>query len=396
MQSAMKEQNTYTENGKKKLRYMAVKVRLHPTAEQAEQIEKTFHAYRYLWNKMLSDVQEFYAAADIHYIPTPACYKNEAQFLREIDSQALTTVHRQLRQTFLSFFRNPAAFQYPKFKAKKDNKNSFTVYCRQYCTGPSIRLNITGIQMPKLGFLRANIYRKPPAGWSARYVTITKTTSGKYFCSVTFGHEIRKPKTVVPTPEKTVGLNYSIGRFYVDSEGGSPELPAVAKSKEKLAHMQQKLSRMEHGSMNYEKQLQKIRLLHEHIANQRKDFIHMESRRIANAWDAVCVRQSDLVELSQKFKPVNGNVMEYSFGRFRLCLKYKLEQQGKAFIVVDRLAPVAKTCCKCGYVNEKLNTHTTNWVCPSCGIALDRAVNTAKNLRNIGLVQLQNKEIRVA
>ncbi|MDE7244768.1 MAG: transposase [Oscillospiraceae bacterium] len=385
----MKKQSACAGNGKEQMQYLAVKVRLHPTAEQKEQIEKTFHACRYLWNKMLSDVQEFYAATDIHYIPTPARYKTEAPFLREIDSQALTTVHQQLRKAFLDFFRNPASFQYPKFKTKKENKNSFTVYCRQYCTGPSIRVSKTGIQMPKLGLIPANVYRKPSIKWSVRFVTISKTGSGKYFCSVTFGREALKPEPVVPAPEKTLGLNYSLSRFYVDSKGGSPELPAVAKSKKKLAHMQQKLSRMEHGSKNYEKQLYKIRLLHEHIANQRKDFIHKESRRIANACDAVCVRKFDLVELSQKFKPVNGNVMEYSFGRFRLCLKYKLEQQGKPFIVVDRIAPVAKSCCKCGYVNEKLNTHTPNWVCPGCGATLDRAVNTAENLRNMGLAQLQ-------
>ncbi|MDE7245032.1 MAG: transposase [Oscillospiraceae bacterium] len=378
------------------IQYIAVKIRLHPTEEQTELIEKTFSACRYLWNKMLSDVQEFYAATDIHFIPTPARYKTEAPFLKEVDSQALTTTHQQLRQAFLHFFRNPAAFQYPKFKKKKDKKDSFTVYCRQYCTGPSIRLNRAGIQMPKLGLIRTNVYRIIPAEWSVRYVTVTKSKSGKYFCSVTFGFEALKPETILPVPETTLGLNYSLTRFYVDSEGGTPELPAIAKSKEKLIYMQQKLSRMEQGSKNYEKQLQKIRLLHEHIANQRRDFIHKESRRIANAWDAVCVRDSDLVELSQKLKPVNGNVMDISFGRFRLCLKYKLEQQGKQYIVVDRLAPVARTCHACGHVNEKLNTHDRNWICPNCGAVVSRAVNSAQNLRDMGLAQLQNKGKRVA
>ena len=57
---------------RKILQYPIIKVRLYPTEEQAELIEKTFGCCRYLWNKMLADVQEFYAATDVHYIPAPA------------------------------------------------------------------------------------------------------------------------------------------------------------------------------------------------------------------------------------------------------------------------------------------------------------------------------------
>ena len=73
--------------------YTVIKVRLHPTAEQADLIEKTFGSCRYLWNKMLTDVQVFYAATDLHYVPTPACYKKESPFLNEVDNQALCAVH---------------------------------------------------------------------------------------------------------------------------------------------------------------------------------------------------------------------------------------------------------------------------------------------------------------
>ena len=110
----------------KEKRYSVIKVRLHPTREQAELMEKTFGCCRYLWNRMLSDVQEFYAAADVQYIPTPARYKREAPFLREVDSQALCAVHQSLRRAFLSFFRSPGAFRRPKFKSKKECRDSFT------------------------------------------------------------------------------------------------------------------------------------------------------------------------------------------------------------------------------------------------------------------------------
>ncbi len=368
---------------KKAMEYTVVKIRIFPTAEQTALIEKTFGCCRYLWNRMLEDVQEFYAADDVHYIPTPAHYKKEAPFLKEVDSQALCTVHQNLRRAFLDFFRAPKTYQYPKFKTKKSRKDSFTVHCRPYHTGPSIRLAADGIQMPKLGFVKAKVHRTPLREWPLRFVTVSRTKSGNYFCSVAFGYEAAVPERAVPTPERTVGLNFSLTRFYVDSEGASPKLPKLAKSQEKLSRMQQRLSQMVCGSKNYEEQLHKIRLLHEHLSNQRKDFIHKESRRIANAWDAVCVRETDLRELSQKFR--QGNLSAFGFGRFRDCLKYKLERQGKPLIVVDRYAPAAKACNTCGRINERLGSREKSWVCPSCGATLAREVNTARNIRDFGL-----------
>ncbi len=372
----------------------AIKIRLYPSPEQAELMEKTFGCCRWLWNHILADVQEFYAAADLHFIPTPAHYKKEAPFLREVDSQPLCTVHQNLRRAFLDFFRNPGAFQYPQFKMKKSGKDSFTVYCRQYRTGPSIRLLGNGLQMPKLGFIKAAVHRKPLHWWDLRMVTVSRTATGKYFASVIFAYQAKKQEAVEPTQKTTLGLNHSISSLYVDSEGRRPEMPSWKRPQKKLAEMQRKLSRMQKGSRNYQEQQQKIRLLHEHIANQRRDFIHKESRRIANAWDAVCVRDADLNGLAQKLK--GAKVMASGFGMFRDCLRYKLQRQGKACITVDRYTPTAKTCHECGFVHEGLGQREKIWTCPHCGAALSREVNAARNLRDMGLFQYKSKETSAA
>ena len=307
----------------KTMQYTVFKVRLHPSPEQAAQMDKTFACCRYLWNKMLTDAQEFYAATDLHYIPTPAHYKKEAPFLKEVDSQALCTVHQNLRKAYLDFFRAPGVFRYPRFKTKKAGSASFTVYCREYRTGPSIYLTGTVLQMPKLGPVKAVVHRRPQAGWSLVSVTVSKSRSGKYDASVVFKYPVRQTEPVRPVPEKTLGLQYVPSLFYMDSEGGSPDLPDLRRSQEKLARMQRKLARMQRGSNHYSRQLQKIRLTHEHLANQRRDFIHKESRRIANDWDAVCVTAQTLT---------NDHA---GFGMFRECLQYKLERQGKRYAAVD-------------------------------------------------------------
>ena len=166
------------------VRYTVLTLRLHPTPEQAALMEQTFGCCRYLWNRMLADAGEFYAATDLQYIPAPARYKKDAPFLRAVDSQALCAVHQDLRQAFLDFFRRPDHFRRPKFKRKKSGRDSFTTPCRRLPSGPTVYLTEEGVRLPKLGVVRAVFHRRPLRGWSLRSVTVTRTRSGKYFASL--------------------------------------------------------------------------------------------------------------------------------------------------------------------------------------------------------------------
>ena len=387
--AASKKKNRYDENGKL-IQNTAIKVRLYPTPEQAELIEKTFGCCRYLWNQILADQEEFYAATGVHFLPTPARYKKEAPFLKEVDSIALATVHQNLRQAFQNFFSNPDSFGHPVYKRKKDNKNSYTVF--PSTKAANVYITRDGIRLPKVEHIKARFHRRPLHWWKLKSVTVSRSPSGKYYASLLYECPVKEPEPISPAPERTLGLNYSMSHFYVDSDGWMADPPRWMKdSQKKLREMQRKLSRMEHGSRNYEKQLQKIRLLHERVANQRKDFLHKESRRIANAWDAVCVRESDLRAMSQSLKL--GNVMESGFGMFRIYLEYKLERLGKQFIVVNPFVPTAKTCHSCGYIKDDLTLRDRTWVCPSCGETHHREVNAARNIRDAGLNQVYEQNL---
>ena len=96
-------------SGDRVRRNITIKYRLYPTPEQAALFEKTFSCCRWIWNAILADEQEFFAAADRHYLPTPAKYKKGAPFLKEADSQALITAHQNLRRAFQDFFDGKSA-----------------------------------------------------------------------------------------------------------------------------------------------------------------------------------------------------------------------------------------------------------------------------------------------
>ena len=353
------------------VQYTTLKVRLCPTPAQAELFEKTFGCCRYIWNQMLSDQQRFYEETGVHFIPTPAKYKPGAPFLKEVDNQALTQEYNKLAQAFRVFFKNPESFRHPKFKRKKDDRDSFTACSHEFESGPTIYTTRAGI-------VKAKFSRRPQAWWKLKRITVSRTKTGKYYCSILYECPVKQPEAVIPTAETTIGLKYSMGHFYVADNGAMADPPRwLKRSQEKLEKLQQKLARMEPGSRNYEDGVQKYRLPHEHIANQRRDFLHKESSRIANDWDAVCVRADDLETVSDRS----------GFGQFRELLRYKLERQGKPLILVERYTPTSRTCSACGALQEKVLYKNRTWVCPECGTRHQREVNAARNIKSEGLAR---------
>ncbi len=369
------------------LRFDTIKVRLYPTPEQAVLFEKTFGCCRYIWNRMLADQERFYEATGKHFIPTPAKYKDKAPFLKEVDNQALIQEHNKLSQAFRVFFRSPETFGHPRFKRKKEDRDSFTACNHELDSGPTIYITKDGVRMTKAGIVKAKFPRRPRNGWRLKRITVDRTKTGKYYCCILYEHPVREPEPVVPTNETTAGIKYSMAHFYVADDGTKADPPRwMRESQEKLAKLQRRLCRMQPGSGNYRETVQKYRLLQEHISNQRRDYIHKESRRIANAWDAVCIRGDDMADISRT--ALRGNLMEAGFGAFRECLRYKLERQGKRLLVVDRYFPSTRTCHSCGCtLPQAVNYKRRTWTCPQCGAELDREVNAARNIKAQGLAQ---------
>ena len=377
------------------VQYTTIKARLYPNEAQTQLFENTFGCCRWIWNHMLADQQRFYLETDKHFIPTPAKYKKEAPFLTEVDNQALIQEHNKLSQAFRVFFKSPEHFGYPNFKKKKTDKDSFTACNHVLESGPTIYITKDGIRMTKAGIVKAKFPQRPRNGWKLRRVTVEKTKTGKYFAYILYECVVKERSAVTPAPETTLGLKYSMTHFYVADNGELADAPNwLRQSQEKLAKLQRRLNRMEPGSKNYAEAVQKYRLLHEHIANQRRDFIHKESSRIANGWDAVCVRPDALDEMARKLP--NGNPLDSGFGMFRECLRYKLARQGKALIMVDRYAPTSRACSACGLIlDDAVHYKKRFWTCPKCGTVHSREANAAKNIKAQGLAQyfsLQERE----
>ena len=271
---------------------------------------------------------------------TPASYKKEYPWLKEVDSLALAKGQNHLESAFHKYFREPSA-GFPRFKSKKSSRKSYTT-----------------------NVVNGNIFLE-----------------GKYFASLLFCCE---NQTAEKRPaEKFIGIDFAMQGMCVFSTGERAEYPMFYRNTEKnLAWEQRKLSRCQKGSQNYKKQKKRVALCHEKIRNQRKDFQHKLSASLAESFDAVCVEDLKLKGMAGGLHLGKG-VHDNGYGLFLSMLEYKLEERGKYLIKVDRYFASSKICSVCGKKKEELSLSDRSYYC-ECGNRMDRDVNAAINIMNEG------------
>lgn len=357
----------------------AYKFRLYPTKEQEIMFVKTFGCVRFIYNKMLADKIDFYKETKQKLNNTPAQYKKEYEWLKEVDSLALANAQMNLQTAYNNFFRNPKV-GFPKFKSKKRNKNSYTTNNNK---GGKLRIENGRIRLPKVGLVKIRQHRIIPDNQKIKSATITKTPSGKYYVSILVEYEQYIPDVQLDK-NKALGLDYASHSFYVDSQGREADYPKFYRNAQIiLAKEQRKLSHMKYGSNNYQKQRLRVARLQERIANQRKDWIHKLSTQLANEYDYICVEDINMQNMAQSLnlgKSTNDN----GFGMFRTILAYKLADRGKKLIKIDKWFPSSKMCRFCGAINKELTLADRIWTC-ECGKTLNRDENAAINIMNVGL-----------
>lgn len=360
----------------------AFKFRLYPNKEQEELLAKTFGCVRFVYNKMLAERKEIYEKfkddkekLKEQKFPTPAKYKDEFPFLKEVDSLALANAQIHLQNAYKNFFEGRAEF--PKFKSKK-HKQSYTTNM----VNGNIKIEDGHIKLPKFKKpMKMKQHREIPADYKIKSCTISKTKTGKYYISILTEYE----KDIRPVKiQKVVGLDFAMDGLYVDSEQGEKaNYPRYYRQAlDKLAKAQRILSRRKKGSTRWEKQRLKVAKLHEKTANQRRNFLHHKSKELAANYDAVIIEDLDMKGMSQALN-FGKSVHDNGWGMFISFLEYKLKEQGKQLVKIDKWFPSTKKCSRCG--NEKEMSLSERVYKCTCGLVLDRDYNSAINIKKEGL-----------
>ena len=365
----------------------AIKYRVYPSDEQAVMFVKTFGCCRKVYNLMLNDKLESYKTAGKFVYVTPAMYKKEYLYLKEVDSLALANVQLNLQKAFRNCFDKSCKKQngFPKFKSAKHSRKSYTTNNQK---GTVAIIDDKYIKLPKIGKVKAVIHRQPETDWTIKSATVSQESDGAFYISVLF--EFERNIIQITKSDNVIGLDYKSDGLYMDSNGNiGSNHKYYRESHEKLAKEQRKLSRKvgskknQSKSNNYLKQLKKVNKIHRHIANQRIDNLHKLSTEIANQVDAVCVESLDMKAMSNKGFGNGKATLDNGYGIFLNMLEYKLSDRGKYFIKVDKWYPSSQLCSCCG--NQKKITIADRIYKCSCGLEMDRDYNAAINIKNEGL-----------
>ena len=379
--------------------HKSLKVRLYPTKEQSILLNKTFGCCRLLYNERLSEHTEGYAQnKDLPKSERPKfkgklpkqLREEKYEFLGEVIAEALINSQRNCEQAFSNFFNSLSSKRkgkkvgFPKFKSKKQHRDSFT------CCMISENLldwNHRTITIPKLKqvkFKHAEDKRGKWIEWFKeaipKHITVSKNPAGEYWCSILF----EKQEDIYSTIklDNATGLDFSPNSLYINdlNEVAPNYRKAKQENKKKLTKLERRLARKQKGSKNREKARIKLARHEQYIANIRKDYREKETLRLVRKYDVIGVEDLNLIGM-MRFSHNAKNYLDASWYRFVTRLEEKAKYNNCLVIRADRFYPSSKTCNHCGYVKKDLKLSDRKWICPECGTEIIRDQNAALNLK---------------
>ena len=372
-------------------RLKAYKFRIYPTEEQEIFFAKTFGCVRKVYNLMLNDRKKAYEEVKNDpskkmTFPTPAKYKKEFPFLKEVDSLALANAQLNLDKAYKNFFRDKSV-GFPRFKSKKNPVQSYTTNNQN---GTVALIDSKFIKIPKLkSLVRIKLHRQPKG--MIKSATISRHASGKYYISLLCKEEINE----LPKTNSAIGIDLGITDFAILSDGQKIDNNRfTSKMEKKLKREQRKLSKRAllaknkgiplSEAKNYQKQKRKVARLHEKVMNQRTDFLNKLSTEIIKNHDIICIEDLNVKGMLRNHK-LARSISDVSWSSFVAKLQYKADWYGREIIKVDTWFPSSQICSECGHKDGKKSLDIREWTCPICHTHHDRDINASINILTEGL-----------
>ncbi|AYD48072.1 RNA-guided endonuclease TnpB family protein [Arachidicoccus soli] len=363
----------------------AYKYCLLPTEEQKQQLAKFFGSCRFVFNLGLETKMQAWTTARKHLTCIDLANQmkelkdTEATWLQECPSQTLQMSLRNLDNAYTQFFKGGG---FPKFKSKH-RKQSI-----QFPQGVNTDFENSIIFLPKLKNVTCIFHRQFKG--EIKTVTVSRTSTGKYFVSILVENQKQLPKKKPVMQKTTVGIDMGVKTFATLSDGTTFDNPKHLRNNlRRLRVEQRKLSRRfkrgaKEQSKNFLKQKLVVAKLHEHIKNQREDYLHKASTHIIRSYNSICLEDLNIKGMMQNEKLALA-IGEVGWHKFKTMLEYKAEWYGKNILYIGRFQPSSKLCSHCGHIFKELSLKDRSWTCQSCGTHHERDENAALNIKTFGL-----------
>ena len=364
--------------------------KLKPTQKQIEIIEHNLNVCKSVWNHALYGRKLWYNSRSCEinkcslkseYIVEPFEYpddhtqsaeltlaKKNNSFLKSGNAQAMQQTLRKLDRAFNDMKSKGAGF--PRYKKKLKSFNLIG--------GLSIKDNY--IVMPLLKNIKFRKSRDIPDGFKIKQIQIIKKASG-YYANLMIELDV---KVVLPTPHgHAVGIDVGIKSMLATSDGLIlPRPKFLDKALRKIKLLQRKLKQKTIGSNKWKKLQHRIALLHEAVANRRKDYHFQLAYQLCEDVGMIFVEDINFGSWSKGLFCKQS--LDMGLGQFFNILQYVCSKTDTYFSKVDKNY-TSQICPNCGTHTGKKELDIRTHNCPECGYKQDRDVAAAEVIRNRGL-----------
>ena len=365
-----------------------VKIRLYPNKQQEQTLNRVLGSYRFVYNHMLARKQEAYNADKTSlglcelskYFHGELLKDEQYSWLKEQNTKVMKQAIRQMLSAYDNFFKFGKGF--PKFKSKRDVQSALFPYGAISKSNTFETRHISLIKSLKnLSFHCSNMYLDRLRRYkdNIRSATLSKTKSGKFYLSILLSMNDDEFMQFRHTDNR-VGIDLGVKDFVITSDGEVFENKRFfKKSEDKIKKMQRRMSKKQKGSNNRDKARIRLAKAHEHLTNQRMDYIHGIVNSLLRNYDYIFMEDLNVSGMLKNHHLAKA-IQELGFYTFKSTLKNKAMMNDKFVIEVDRWFASSKTCHCCGYVYKGLTLGEREWICPVCSERHDRDLNAAINI----------------
>jgi putative transposase len=356
----------------------AYRYELKPNNVERTLLAKHAGTARFAWNWALArrierfehqEGKEKFTSAAQEHREWNVWKREHALWVYEVSKCAPQEAFRNLDKAFKGFWRGrktgkPVGF--PQFK-KKGIHDSFRL------TG-SMKANGESVQLPRLGTIRV---KEPTAVKGTILSATVSREADRWYVSFTVERERSDP---LPVEEEIIGIDVGLICFAKLSNGEEIHAPKpLQQNLKRLKQRARKHSRKQKGSQNRRKSALSLARLHHRIKNQRTDFLHKVTTRLAKTKSVIVVEDLNVRGMVRN-RHLARHITDVGWGQFRRMLEYKTQWYGSTLIVAPAFYPSSKRCNDCGHRMKSLPLSVREWVCPQCGVIHDRDLNAARNL----------------
>ena len=372
----------------------ATKVRIYPTTEQEAFLNHQFGAVRFVWNKALAIKNHCYRVRKQNLAPKKALKpllavakkSRKYSWLKDADSIALQQSIINLDKAFQNFFNPKLEAGFPRFKSKHSKQSSY--HCMSVATGDD------WVKISKCSKIKAKVHREITG--EVKSITITRTTTGKYYASILAEDGIPEAKPISEIHSGSIiGVDVGLPHLAITSKGEKVVNPRFLKNAlQNLKRKQKALSRCKKDSKGRAKARLLVAKAHERVAFARNDFQHKLSKQLVDENQAVIV-ETLKVKNMLKNHCLARSIADAGWHSLLSKIGYKAKREGKYLVKIDQWFASSKTCSCCNQKQEKMPLNIRSWT-GECGAVHDRDINAAVNIKHQGILKLKAAGLSVS